>query len=647
MPFDDTNASGDPVDLSRFANNVSLINGTFIDGSGNFGDGITFDGVDDFAENAVVSIGEAYHISLWLNPSNTIVPEGTGGIYMQLVNTDNNFFVLGSSAGALDNETFAIGAEGAQTAVTNISLAGGVWHKIDFDWNGTAYDIYLNAVKQNTSVSTGSGAGLFNITTLCFGKRCSLNDLPYNGSLDEILIFNRSLSSAEIGALYNASVNQYQNNFTSLSEGAHTFRAYAVDGEGNRNQTELRTVNVDITVPSVFDLVPTAGTNFNVTDVIEIGANVTDNIAVGTVLANVTLPNGTVEQLTLSNTGDFYNNSFTIPTLIGQYNITFIANDTSGNVNSTQTSFFVGVDVTAPSVFNLIPTSGTSFNVSDTIEIGADVTDNVAVGTVLANITLPNGTIQQLSLGNSIGDKYNNSFTIPFLTGQYNITFIANDTSGNINSTETTFFVGFDVVAPSVFDLVPVANSNFNVSDVIEIGANVTDNVAVGTVLANVTLPNGTVEQLTLSNTGDFYNNSFTIPALLGQYNVTFIANDTSGNVNSTETTFFVGVDTIPPSVFDLVPTAGTNFNVSDVIEIGANVTDIFGVDTVLANVTLPNGTVNQLILTNLSVNKYNNSFAIPALTGQYTITFIANDTSGNVNSTETTFFVGNFQNHQ
>lgn len=108
-----------------------------------------------------------------------------------------------------------------------------------------------------------------------------------------------------------------------------------------------------------------------------------------------------------------------------------------------------------------------------------------------------------------------------------------------------------DSVAPNVTDLRPVTNSSYNVSTAIEIGANVTDDVEVDSVLANVTLPNGTVNQVILTNTSNWYNGSYSIPNLGGRYNVTFIANDSSGNVNSTEETYFVveGVSCSP--IFD------------------------------------------------------------------------------------------------
>src|SRR3989304_4598008 len=131
-----------------------------------------------------------------------------------------------------------------------------------------------------------------------------------------------------------------------------------------------------------------------------------------------------------------------------------------------------------PSLPTILAANST-FNVSDTIEIAANVTDNVAVANVTANITYPNGTIATLTLDPAVGDKYNTSFTIPALLGQYNVSFFANDTSGNINNTETTFFVGVDQINPAVRDITPVFNVSITQNTNTVISVNVTDNVAV------------------------------------------------------------------------------------------------------------------------------------------------------------------------
>src|SRR3989338_194287 len=222
--------------------------------------------------------------------------------------------------------------------------------------------------------------------------------------------------------------------------------------------------------PSVFDARPVANSTFNVSVGIEISANVTDDVAVGVVFANITMPNGTTIVLNLGNlSGNKYNSSFLIPNLTGRYNITYVANDTSNRINATVTSFFNAIDEVRPLVFDVRPVANSTFNVSIGIEIAANVTDNIAVGVVFANITMPNGTVVVLNLGNLSGNKYNSSFLIPNLTGQYNITYFANDTSNNQNATTTSFFNVVDEVRPLVFDVRPVANSTFNVSVGIEI----------------------------------------------------------------------------------------------------------------------------------------------------------------------------------
>jgi len=492
----------------------------------------------------------------------------------------------------------------------------------------------------------------------------TINDPPSNAFRNGIFLLNATTDAeannvtffwrsnttgtiVNITTIFNTTVSQTEFLFsfdtTGLADDLYNVTANATNATDFNATVNNTLITIDNNVPSVFDFLPVASTGFNVSDTIEISTNVTDSIGIDTVLANITFPNGTFNLTVLPNFPgtDKFNLSFVIPNLSGQYNVTFIANDTSNNVNNTETTFFVGIDEVIPLVFDLVPLNSSEFNVSDVIEIAANVTDNVGIDTVLANITFPNGTLNLAVLSNVPGtDKFNASFTIPDDKGQFNVTIIANDTSNNTNSSEALFFIVEDTINPDVFELVPIANTSFNVSDIIEISANITDNAVVDTVLANITFPNGTVLQLTLTNASEKFNDSFVAPNLKGQYNVTYFANDTSNNTNSSETTFFNVEDTLNPLVFDLLPLASTSFNESSVIEISANVTDNADVDFVFANITFPNGTVQQVNLSNLTGAKFNNSFTIPNMIGQFNITFIANDTSNNTNFSETTFFI-------
>jgi len=275
---------------------------------------------------------------------------------------------------------------------------------------------------------------------------------------------------------------------------------------------------------------------------------------VDTVLANVTRADGSFLLLNMTNlVGDIFNATF--PTSLtdapGLYNVTIIANDTSGNVNRTERTNFTVFDITPPEVIN-VTAEPRLFNQTQSTNITVNVTDNINVDTVLANITFPNATSRIFTMTNLAGDIFNFTF-VPLLTdipGLYNVTIIANDTSGNINRTETTNFTVFDITPPEVRN-VTAEPRFFNQTQSTNITVNVTDNIEVDTVLANVTRADGSVVLLTMTNlVGDIFNATFptSLTDAPGVYNVTIIANDTSGNVNRTEgTNFTVLAKTLQP----------------------------------------------------------------------------------------------------
>ena len=248
-------------------------------------------------------------------------------------------------------------------------------------------------------------------------------------------------------------------------------------------------------VPNVTAINP-SGLNFLISASLEINATVLDNALVSTVLANVTLPNGTIQQLALTNksgNNTLYNATFTVTNLPGTYTIRIIANDTSmhQNQNNTQTATFTVGDAIPPNVTNVTPIASSSFVLGTVINITANVTDNINVSVVLANITLPNSSIFQITLLNSSLVFFNGTFGTTDAIGTYTVRIIANDTSNMINSSETTTFTIGDVTTPNVTDVTPITGTNFQLNSLVNITANVTDNVGVSVVLANITLPNG------------------------------------------------------------------------------------------------------------------------------------------------------------
>ncbi|MBI1968779.1 hypothetical protein HYS49_02615 [Candidatus Woesearchaeota archaeon] len=297
-----------------------------------------------------------------------------------------------------------------------------------------------------------------------------------------------------------------------------------------------------------------------------------------------------------------------------------------------------------PNVTALNP-NGLNFNPNAILDINATVTDNILVGTVLANVTLPNGTIQQLTLTNRSGNTilYNATFAVTSLSGTYSVRIIANDTSihQNTNSTQVVTFTIGDAFPPAVTNLTPVAGSSFVQNATLNISATVADTVGVSQVFANITFPNGSIERRQLLNSSfALYNSTFSTTSALGTYLIRFIANDTSNMINSSEATSFSIIDVTAPLVTNITPVAGTNFIQNALVNITANVTNTVAISVVLVNITFPNGSITQLQLSNRSLALYNGTFNVTRDVGTYTARIIANDTSNNLNASESTTFI-------
>ncbi len=318
------------------------------------------------------------------------------------------------------------------------------------------------------------------------------------------------------------------------------------------------------------------------------------------------------------------------------YNVTSCT--PAGACNTSGIYNFTTLPYNIPQVFAVLPVNGSIFNTSNIITIQANVTGPLPVNTVYTNITLSNKSITQLTLPEyGTSPQYNATYTAPNLLGTYNVTFIANDTLNNINNTIKTNFTVNDIIPPAVFSVLPINGTIFNISNVITIQANVTDNINVSTVYTNITLSNKSITQLTLPEYGTSpqYNATYTIPALSGQYNVTFIGNDSSGNVNSSITTYFTVASSISITILSVNATPNPVLP-SQLVNITANVTDGVTIDTVWFNLNLINITMKGCG-TGIYCNDTINVSSLYA--GIYSYTVYANDTSSNTATPMTSNF--------
>ena len=240
-------------DFSSWGNNATCVGeNCSVYSTGKRGKALTFDGSGDYhtvADSASLSITNDITIALWLYPNAAsqqmaFVSKGASGYS----GTSWEFYVNSANKLVLEN--------GATITATNTTSAS-KWQHVVAVANSTNTQFYINGIAD--AGNPNGDAGISNAARSIFiGKKRADTSL-LNGAMDDIMIFNRALSEAEVVALYNASSSPsspYYNSFTLLSEGDYNFTAYAQDLAGNVNTTGFRTVTVGIP-PQVSFVSPT------------------------------------------------------------------------------------------------------------------------------------------------------------------------------------------------------------------------------------------------------------------------------------------------------------------------------------------------------------------------------------------------------
>ncbi|MCH7568810.1 MAG: LamG domain-containing protein, partial [Nanoarchaeota archaeon] len=277
-------SDGSVTDFSSYSNDGTFIGDAFQNTSGGrFGFGAQFDGVDEDPPDAInvsslassLRFNESFTVSVWIK-TGTIVRADILGTRNTL--TTGSGWKIGINQ--QDKPLFTANDTLDLEIVTSPeAIIAGEWVHIVGVYNKStpSLQIYVNGTLKDTQTAGASTIGYANDQDFRIGMT-DTNGRIWSGSIDEVMLFNRSLDAGEISALYNASATQYVHNFTGLSTITHNFTGYAVDIYGNKNQTEERNVTIsaagaDSTPPDVNITFPenlTYGSNdlplnFNVT----------------------------------------------------------------------------------------------------------------------------------------------------------------------------------------------------------------------------------------------------------------------------------------------------------------------------------------------------------------------------------------------
>ena len=220
--------------LYRFEDNAT----DTASGTGKFGKGAVFNGSNsEITLPAALSDGSTTDtncISFWFNVGAEVTSSSSGNEIMSFSKSGSNTgkIALGSTTGNFSNETFSVTSDVANqyTYITETIPAG--WNHAVVQWNSstTKWDIYLNGQAKSTSTFGTNEQGKL---LLKFGNRSSYY---FDGKLDQVRVFNKSLSSSEVTTLYNetsSTVNTLQILGDTSCIATYTFEGNAQDLSGN------------------------------------------------------------------------------------------------------------------------------------------------------------------------------------------------------------------------------------------------------------------------------------------------------------------------------------------------------------------------------------------------------------------------------
>lgn len=178
---------------SKTMNNADLVSGQ-VDGA------LDFDGTNDFVSvphNSTLQPSSAITIALWVKTS---VADRWLVEKLDLNTGSNNGYRLhGNSDGTASFDVQNAGV--LINSVTTSTIAGNVWIHLAATFNAGNTVIYVNGVQQDSDGAGPTTIGS-NTNSLFIGKR--VNDTDYhNGLIDDVRVYNRALTYADIQTIYN------------------------------------------------------------------------------------------------------------------------------------------------------------------------------------------------------------------------------------------------------------------------------------------------------------------------------------------------------------------------------------------------------------------------------------------------------------
>lgn len=187
---------------------------TYSLGNGRFGVGAGFDGSTSkivVKTSNIISAKTNASVSLWMNTTLGLTDfdralyceRGSSGndIWkLELISDDFSGYNIGEidfvhrdDAGTLNNHV----------ARTTVTVNDGAWHHVVLTKAGTAILIYIDAVQRGSTTLTGNDTMTNASLESWIGQDKGDSTAKFPGAIDDVALFDRALSLAEVAMLYN------------------------------------------------------------------------------------------------------------------------------------------------------------------------------------------------------------------------------------------------------------------------------------------------------------------------------------------------------------------------------------------------------------------------------------------------------------
>jgi len=179
--------------------------------AGKIGRGLDFDGVDDYVDTTLTTntpFLNGFTISAWINLRS--LGEGASGSFGDII--DKSEGQIGQSGFSFNTDDLTAGEPrlnfriNAGTVLRSAvgGLSYGNWYHVLVTVNSSAIIThYINGVQSGTPGASGALSGITTSNALRIGNRAGATDRTFDGTIDEVMIFNRVLTLKEIKRIYN------------------------------------------------------------------------------------------------------------------------------------------------------------------------------------------------------------------------------------------------------------------------------------------------------------------------------------------------------------------------------------------------------------------------------------------------------------